>query len=251
MDRADIVHESFLAKVAARNLPAGEPPSGPMADHQAVQVFRSGVECRALDRQSRKMQAAGQGYYTIGSSGHEGMAAVAAALRPTDMAFLHYRDGAFQIAARANQVPDHRRSADAAGHAAVLCLLRGPDPISAGGTRCWGPRRCDPAADLDHRQPPAQGVGAAYAIGAARRARPEHARCPTMHRLSAASAMPRPTIPPRRGPSIPQGGPSVSIGAAAFAFRCEDNGIGISTRTPDGWIEASFSRPPRAEVFCL
>jgi 2-oxoisovalerate dehydrogenase E1 component len=52
---------------------------------------------RALDQTGRAMQKAGQGYYTIGSSGHEGMAAVAHALRPACMAFLHYRDAAFQV----------------------------------------------------------------------------------------------------------------------------------------------------------
>ena len=46
----------------------------------------------------------GAGYYTIGSAGHEGNAAVAAALRPTDPALLHYRSGGFYLA-RARQVP--------------------------------------------------------------------------------------------------------------------------------------------------
>ncbi|MFI7212839.1 thiamine pyrophosphate-dependent enzyme [Micromonospora maritima] len=41
------------------------------------------------------MRGFGEGYYTIGSAGHEGNAAVAAALRPTDPALLHYRSGAF------------------------------------------------------------------------------------------------------------------------------------------------------------
>ncbi len=103
MDRADIVHENFLRRVAARDLPPGAPPSGPLTGPEAVAIYRAGCLTRALDRQSRVMQRAGQGFYTIGSSGHEGLAAIAAALRPTDMAFLHYRDAAFQIA-RAGQV---------------------------------------------------------------------------------------------------------------------------------------------------
>ena len=86
MDRAQIVHENFLQRVAAGDLPAGAPPAGPLGPELAVQLFRSGCLTRALDITSRKMQAAGEGFYTIGSSGHEGMAAVAAAIRPTDMA---------------------------------------------------------------------------------------------------------------------------------------------------------------------
>ena len=104
MDRADIVDKAFREAVHTSNLPAGAPPAGPLGDTDAVAIFRAQCLSRNLDRRSRKMQAEGQGYYTIGSSGHEGMAAVAAALRPTDMAFLHYRDGAFQTM-RSDQVP--------------------------------------------------------------------------------------------------------------------------------------------------
>ena len=61
---------------------------------------------RHLDLAARWLRAPGQGFYTIGSAGHEGNAAVAAALRPTDPALLHYRSGAFYLA-RARQVPGH------------------------------------------------------------------------------------------------------------------------------------------------
>src|SRR3546814_10113986 len=61
-------------------------------------------DLRQMDRLSRTLQARGEGFYTIGSSGHEGNAAVAAALRVTDMAFLHYRSNAFQFQ-RARQLP--------------------------------------------------------------------------------------------------------------------------------------------------
>ena len=104
MDRCEIVHDNFLRRVAARDFPMGKAPAGPLSPELAVQAFRAACLTRVLDRQSRAMQRAGQGFYTIGSSGHEALAAVALALRPTDMAFLHYRDAAFQIA-RAGQVP--------------------------------------------------------------------------------------------------------------------------------------------------
>ena len=104
MDRAQIVHQNFLDRVAAGQLPAGASPRSGLAPETAVAVYRAQVLSRALDLTSRAMQKAGEGFYTIGSSGHEGMAAVARALRADDMAFLHYRDAAFQIA-RADQVP--------------------------------------------------------------------------------------------------------------------------------------------------
>src|SRR5210317_1377279 len=104
MDRATIVEANFRDRVARGDLPQGNAPGDSLTKSEAVGLFRAQVLCRALDLESRAMQKAGQGFYTIGSSGHEGMAAVAQALRPTDMAFLHYRDAAFQIA-RADQVP--------------------------------------------------------------------------------------------------------------------------------------------------
>ena len=136
MDRADIVHDNFLRRVAEGDLPIGAAPSGPLSATQAVSVFRAGCLSRALDRQSRAMQKAGQGFYTIGSSGHEGLAAVAAALRPTDMAFLHYRDAAFQIG-RGGQVPGQSIAWDML----LSFASSSEDPISGGGTRFWARRR--------------------------------------------------------------------------------------------------------------
>jgi 2-oxoisovalerate dehydrogenase E1 component len=89
MDRAQIVHQNFLDRVGTGALPQGAAPLVGLAPEQAVGIYRAQVLSRALDITSRSMQKAGQGFYTIGSSGHEGMAAVARALRPDDMAFLH------------------------------------------------------------------------------------------------------------------------------------------------------------------
>ena len=76
MDRADIVHDNLLRRLASRDLPHGRPPQGPLSAFQAVETFRAACLTRALDRQARFMQRAGQGFYTIGSSGHEGLAAL-------------------------------------------------------------------------------------------------------------------------------------------------------------------------------
>jgi 2-oxoisovalerate dehydrogenase E1 component len=73
-------------------------------------LFDVQLGSRHLDLAARWLRSKGKGYYTIGSSGHEGNAAVAAALRPTDPALLHYRSGAFYLA-RAALVEDGRRCA--------------------------------------------------------------------------------------------------------------------------------------------
>ncbi|ABG92173.1 conserved hypothetical protein [Rhodococcus jostii RHA1] len=62
---------------------------------QTLDLFDSQLGSRHLDLVARRLRAKGEGFYTIGSSGHEGNAVVAGALRPTDPALLHYRSGAF------------------------------------------------------------------------------------------------------------------------------------------------------------
>ena len=82
MDRAEIVHEEFLARLAVGDLPGvtGTAADAGLKPDDLRALFRAQVTSRHLDRMSRKMQAKGQGFYTIGSSGHEGNAAVALAL---------------------------------------------------------------------------------------------------------------------------------------------------------------------------
>ena len=245
MDRCEIVHENFLSRVSAGNLPAGRAPAGPMPPELAVAAFRAGCLARALDRQSRVMQRAGQGFYTIGSSGHEGMAAVALALRPDDMAFLHYRDAAFQIA-RAGQVPGQTPAWDML----LSFASSSEDPISGGRHKVLGSRALmipPQTSTIASHLPKA--VGAAYAIGAARRHRPEHAILRddglVICAFGDASA----------NPSTAQGAFNAAQWTAfqsiplPLLFVCEDNGIGISTKTPKGWIEASFSGRPGLAYF--
>jgi 2-oxoisovalerate dehydrogenase E1 component len=245
MDRCQIVHDNFLRRVAARDFPAGKAPAGPLTPDQAVQAFRAACLTRALDRQSRAMQRAGQGFYTIGSSGHEGLAAVALALRPTDMAFLHYRDAAFQIA-RAGQVPGQNPAWDM-----LLSFASSTDdPISGGRHKVLGsrPLMIPPQTSTIASHLP-KAVGAAYSIGAARRHRPEHAILPedavVMCSFGDASA----------NHSTAQGAfntaqwTSYQSVPLPLLFVCEDNGIGISTKTPKGWIEATFSARPGLTYF--
>ncbi len=245
MDRADIVHENFLSRTAARDFPRGAAPSGPLAPEQAVAIFRAGCLSRALDRQSRVMQRAGQGFYTIGSSGHEGMAAVAAALRSTDMAFLHYRDAAFQIA-RADQVPGQT----AAWDLLLSFAASAEDPISGGRHKVLGSKALNippQTSTIASHLPKA--VGAAYAIGAARRNRPEHAELPedgiVMCSFGDASA----NHSTAQGAFNAAGWTSYQSIPLPLLFVCEDNGIGISTKTPRGWIASSFRHRPGLTYF--
>ncbi|WP_281708046.1 dehydrogenase E1 component subunit alpha/beta [Phaeobacter italicus] len=245
MDRAEIVHQNFLDHAVKGNLPEGAAPSGRLSPDLAVSIYRAQVLSRALDRTSRAMQKAGQGFYTIGSSGHEGMAAVARALRPTDMAFLHYRDAAFQIA-RADQVPGQNIAWDML--LSFACSRE--DPTSGGRHKVLGSKALmipPQTSTIASHLPKA--VGAAYSIGAARRHDPEHRVLPqdglVMCSFGDASA----------NHSTAQGAINTACWALVqstplpLLFVCEDNGIGISTKTPKGWIEASMSHRPGMRYF--
>ena len=245
MDRADVVHEAFLSRVAAGNFPPGAPASGPLSNTEAVAIFRAQCLSRNLDRRSRKMQAEGQGFYTIGSSGHEGMAAVASSLRADDMAFLHYRDGAFQT----------RRSAMVPGTTPTWDMLLSfstakSDPMSGGRHKVLGSKKLNippQTSTIASHLPKA--VGAAYSIGLAKRRPPEHKTLADdsiiMCSFGDASA----------NHSTAQGAINTACWTSfqrvpmPLLFVCEDNGIGISTRTPEGWINANFANKPGLKYF--
>ncbi|MGB0900502.1 thiamine pyrophosphate-dependent enzyme [Halocynthiibacter sp.] len=245
MDRADIVHEAFLERLSSGALPGGAAAEGPLLAEEAVAIFRAQCLSRNLDRRSRKMQAAGQGYYTIGSSGHEGMAAVASALRPDDMAFLHYRDGAFQT----------RRSAQVPGTTPAWDMLLSfatsvEDPISGGRHKVLGSKALNippQTSTIASHLPKA--VGAAYSVGLAKRVKPEHQVLQddsiVMCSFGDASS----------NHSTAQGAINTACWTSfqsvpmPLLFVCEDNGIGISTRTPRGWVAANYENRPGLKYF--
>lgn len=240
LDAAEQVHRQFLDALdkgtARRRSNLGLKDVG-LAPERAAALFRSQALSRQLDRLSRKLQARGEGFYTIGSSGHEGNAVLAEVLRMDDMAFLHYRDAAFQIH-RAHRVPGENPAWDM-----LLSFTASmEDPISGGRHKVLGSKRLfipPQTSTIASHLPKA--VGAAFSIGIARRMGFDD------------------TVLSKDGVVLCSFGDasanhSTALGAintacwAAFQgtpmpiiFLCEDNGIGISTRTPPGWIEANFS----------
>ncbi|WBU53066.1 alpha-ketoacid dehydrogenase subunit alpha/beta [Paracoccus sp. SCSIO 75233] len=245
MDRAEIVHENFLRRVADGDLPPGSPPSGPLFASEAVGIYRAACLSRALDRQSRAMQKAGQGFYTIGSSGHEGMAAVAAALCPTDTAFLHYRDAAFQIA-RAAQVPGQSIAWDML----LSFASSSEDPISGGRHKVLGSKALSippQTSTIASHLPKA--VGAAYSIGAASRHRPEHQEFPDDSIVYCSFGDASANHSTAQGAFNTAQWTSFQSIPLPLLFVCEDNGIGISTKTPRGWIAQSFAHRPGMRYF--
>ena len=95
---AEQVDEYFTAAVSAlpdsaqtRRARLDDPvePDSTLSVRQALDLFDAQLGSRHLDLAARWLRSRGKGYYTIGSSGHEGNGAVAAARRPTDPALLH------------------------------------------------------------------------------------------------------------------------------------------------------------------
>ncbi|MFP1645284.1 dehydrogenase E1 component subunit alpha/beta [Pontitalea aquivivens] len=245
MPRSQIVHENFLRRVAAQDFPVGKDPVPGLLVPDAVRLFRAQCLSRALDRTSRAMQKAGQGFYTIGSSGHEGMAAVAHALRPTDMAFLHYRDAAFQIA-RADQVPGQTMTWDML----LSFASSSEDPVSGGRHKVLGSKALaipPQTSTIASHLPKA--VGVAHSLGLARRHPPEHRALPedaiVMCSFGDASA----NHSTAQGAFNTAGWTAYQALPMPILFVCEDNGIGISTKTPKGWIAASMQARPGIRYF--
>jgi 2-oxoisovalerate dehydrogenase E1 component len=247
MDAAEAIHEKFLARVRDGKLPRRvsdvQPADIGLGREAMVELFYSQAASRQMDRLSRRLQARGEGFYTIGSSGHENNAAVADALRVDDMAFLHYRSNAFQIH-RSKKLPGQTPCWDML----LSFAASAEDPISGGRHKVIGskPLAIPPQTSTIASHLP-KAVGAAFSIGIAK-----------MLKLGE-TALGRDSIvlasfgDASANHSTAQGAFNTAAWTAyqgspmPLVFLCEDNGIGISTRTPPGWIGASFRNRPGLE----
>ncbi len=250
MDRAEIVHQKFLNRLTTGDLPPVDGPSlseNGLGPDMALACFRAQVISRQLDRMSRQMQARGQGFYTIGSSGHEGNAAIAMALRPTDPAFLHYRDAAFQIA-RAGQVPDQ----DPLYDMLLSFAASSDDPISGGRHKVLGSKvlSIPPQTSTIASHLP-KAMGTAFAIGMGKRvptARPAYPQGAIAMASFGDASLNHSTA---QGALNTAGWTAFQNTPMPLMLVCEDNGIGISVKSPRGWVAASLSaRPGLRYVAC-
>ena len=242
VDAAQAVHEKFLAALADGVLPrragAPDPAAVGLPRAEATDIFLSQLTSRQMDRLSRHLQARGEGFYTIGSSGHEGNAAVAAALRVTDMAFLHYRSNAFQLH-RARQLPGGTPTWDML----LSFAASSEDPISGGRHKVIGskPLAIPPQTSTIASHLP-KAVGAAFSIGIARRQGLTDCPLPADAVVLASFGDASANHSTAQGAFNTAGWSAFQGSPMPLIFLCEDNGIGISTRTPTGWIEAQFER---------
>ncbi|QNN47007.1 MFS transporter [Thermomonas brevis] len=252
LNRAEICDVNFQEFVRGWNGQAQPRPAPDEAilDGSALdargfrELFESQLISRHLDLMARVLRVQNKVFYTIGSSGHEGNAMVARAARHTDPAFLHYRSGGF-MAERFRKLP----GMDPIMDSALSFAASAEDPASGGRHKVWGskplwvlPQTSTIASHLP------KALGTAVAIEAARRighqlpipddsiaicsfgdASANHATAQTA--FNAASWTAYQKLP------------------APVLYVCEDNGIGISVKTPGGWIAESFRSRPDLDYF--
>ena len=252
VNRAEVCDQNFVEFVqswqgTSRRAPRADEAVLPgslctAADFAAL--FESQLISRHLDLMARVLRVKNKVFYTIGSSGHEGNAMVARLTRHTDPAFLHYRSGAF-MAERFRKLP----GMDPIMDSALSFAASKDDPASGGRHKVWGskplwvlPQTSTIASHLP------KAFGTAVAVEQAKRiahtlpvpddsivvcsfgdASANHATAQTAFNAAQWTAYQK----------LP----------APVLFVCEDNGIGISVKTPGGWIASSFARRESLDYF--
>jgi 2-oxoisovalerate dehydrogenase E1 component len=290
---------------------------GTLDGERAQALFNAQLVSRHLDLAARWLRSFGEGYYTIGSAGHEGNAAVALAVRPTDPALLHYRSGGFYCARAAQAAapgagggPDGGRLSHQVGIAervaqalsgqdgagatgphpttgvgdpegasdallsAARDVLRGvvasaDEPVAGGRHKVFGNSALaivPTTSTIGSHLPRAVGLG--FAIE--RQRRRSDARTPGARRPAVGLARSRAdTGSPWPVDAIvicSFGDASVNHATAVAAFNtagwcdhsglripvlfvCEDNGLGISVRSPEGWVANTLRAKPGIRYF--
>lgn len=224
-------------------------PPAKLTGERALQLFDSQLQSRHLDLAARWLRARGTGFYTIGSSGHEGNAAVAAALRVTDPALLHYRSGGFYAERARMHSAEHVGAIDPVRDVLLGLVASTEEPIAGGRHKVFGnaaihiiPQTSTIASHLP------RALGLALSIERAKK-------------LGVATPYPRDAVvvcsfgDASANHSTAAGAINAACHCAhqrlpiPILFVCEDNGIGISVQTPAGWIAAAYGSRPGLEYF--
>ena len=241
INRAEIVDQNFIQFVQGWTEETPRPGlDAPLRDGHGLraqdflELFESQMLSRHQDIEARAMRARNEGFYTIGSSGHEINAVVGRVTRHTDIAFLHYRSGAFM------QERARKLDIDMVYDTALSLAASSEDPISGGRHKVWGsvPLWVPPQTSTIASHLP-KAVGTAVAIAQAKR-------------LGLTPPIPDDSIVVCSFGDA-SSNHSTALGAFNAAqwtahqklpcpvlFVCEDNSIGISVKTPEGWVEANF-----------
>lgn len=240
------VDEHFVSAVEAMRADSSRTDAAAQARpaHRLVNLFDAQAKSRHLDLAARWLQKSGEGFYTIGSAGHESNAALGLVSRVTDPALLHYRSGGFYVARAAVA-----RTVDPVRETLRSLTCSTQDPISGGRHKVIGHRELHiiPQTSTIASHLP-RAVGLAYALG-------------TASLLDRATPWPQDAVVicSFGDASVNHSTATGALNAAAYLTHrhkacpvllvCEDNGIGISTRSPRGWVASTLRHQPGVPYF--
>ncbi|MCC5791946.1 MAG: MFS transporter [Legionellaceae bacterium] len=240
LDRAAVVDAQFIQCVREQHFPPGRGKQdfaeAALSCAMARALFDSQLKSRLLDITARQLKEQGLSFYTIGSSGHEGNAVLGAVFPYTDMAFLHYRSGAFYIQ-RAKQ----REDSDGVMDILLSLVASANDPISGGRHKVFGSHRLNippQTSTIASHLPKA--LGAALSIQRARDLA-----------LQGPLARDSVVLASFGDASLNHASAQATLNSCAWiaaqgyplplVLVCEDNGIGISVPTPKNWVQESVA----------
>ena len=239
-NRADVIDKNFIEFVKTGKLPSSrislKLSQTDLKPSDLVRIFESQVESRHMDLKARTLKEKGKCFYTIGSSGHEGNAVIGHVFPYSDMAFLHYRSGAFFIQ-RSKQIFGTTPIYDLA----LSFVASSEDPISGGRHKVIGNKKLNippQTSTIASHLPKA--VGTAFSIdkagdldiGEKKLKKDSIVLCSfgdaTVNHSTALSAFNTASWISYLGGHVP------------IIFICEDNETGISVPTEKNYIEKSF-----------
>ncbi len=246
INRAEVVDRNFIEFVHNYQPDSSEQSlalSG-LSPEKLLDLFESQLRSRQLDLMARKLKLENKVFYTIGSSGHEGNVMLGDLVRHTDPAFLHYRSGGLMME-RSRQV----EGIDPIWDTCLSFAASKNDPASGGRHKVWGskPLWVIPQTSTIASHLP-KAVGCALGIELAQRSdmnMPIPNDSIVLCNFGDASS----------NHSTAQGAFNAASWSAfqglktPILFVCEDNGIGISVKTPKNWISENFNNRPGIQYF--
>lgn len=234
------------ARVREAEADPGEPSDDELAGDRvlAAELLESMLVARQLDVAAHQLRASGEGHYTICSAGHEANVVLGRLTTPHDPSVVHYRSAALQVE-RSRQVS----GVDAAEDIAASLVAARDEPTSGGRHKVFGGRHLGmiPSTSTIASHLP-RALGLAFAL--------ERRRKLGLGADAPADAI---ALASFGDASLNHSTALGAINAAGWSVHqnlgvplllvCEDNGLGISVRTPEGWVRARLEACPGFSYF--
>lgn len=242
LERIRLLVERFQQSLRSPDAPSRNEQRWSFDARLGLELLESMLLARHLDRAAHELRASGQGHYTICSSGHEGNVVLGRLTDPSDPSLVHYRSAALQVE-RARALP----GVDAARDILLSLVAARDEPASGGRHKVFGGRALGiiPQTSTIASHLP-RAVGLAFALE--RRVRLK-LQGPTesivlcsfgdasLNHSTALGALNATSYIAHQNLKLP------------LLFVCEDNGLGISLRSPPDWVAERARALPHLRLF--